>query len=73
MTEFEFDEVINYAILTYAIIYGKDDEDIDNNFFCCPNCEEPIYRCDYPKIKFKEEAEGTGTGSYICPVCEEEF
>ena len=33
--------------------------DWDERFFICPECDEPIYECD-----FKDH------GWYTCPVCE---
>ena len=29
-------------------------------FYICPECDEPIYKCDYPFIRV----------GMICPVCE---
>jgi predicted RNA-binding Zn-ribbon protein involved in translation (DUF1610 family) len=43
--------------------------DWDEEFFVCPECGEPIYRCD-----FQEEDYFMGrkfTGKAYCPVCEE--
>ena len=34
--------------------------DWDEEFFLCPECSEPIYKCDYPYISM----------GMICPVCE---
>ncbi len=34
--------------------------DWDEEFFICPECGEPIYKCDYPYID----------SGMICPVCE---
>ena len=34
--------------------------DWDEEFFECPECGEPIYKCDYPAIDM----------NMICPVCE---
>ena len=34
--------------------------DWDEEFFLCPECGEPIYKCDYPYISM----------GMICPVCE---
>jgi hypothetical protein len=36
--------------------------DWDEEFYICPECDEPIYKCDYPFIKV----------GMICPVCENE-
>ena len=33
--------------------------DWDEEFFECPECGEPIYKCDYPYISL----------GMICPVC----
>ena len=34
--------------------------DWEEEFFLCPECGEPIYKCDYPHISL----------GMICPVCE---
>ena len=34
--------------------------DWEEEFFECPECGEPIYKCDYPYIDI----------GMICPVCE---
>ena len=34
--------------------------DWDEEFFLCPECGEPIYKCDYSYISM----------GMICPVCE---
>ena len=36
--------------------------DWDEEFYICPECDEPIYKCDYPFIKV----------GMICPICENE-
>lgn len=36
--------------------------DWDEEFYICPECDEPIYKCDYPFIYV----------GLICPVCENE-
>lgn len=33
--------------------------DWEERFFICPECDEPIYECDFPDH-----------GWYFCPVCE---
>jgi predicted RNA-binding Zn-ribbon protein involved in translation (DUF1610 family) len=45
--------------------------DWDEEFFECPECGEPIYKCDW-----QEEDYFLGhafTGSFYCPICEERF
>lgn len=39
--------------------------DLGEGYCECPECREPIYKEDYPKIEY------TGFG-FICPVCEAE-
>lgn len=36
--------------------------DWEEEYYICPECEEPIYKCDYPIIDV----------GMICPVCEAE-
>lgn len=40
--------------------------DYEEGFFVCPECGEPIYRCDWSESELQNE-----NGEYICPVCEE--
>lgn len=35
--------------------------DYEERFYTCPNCDEPIYECDWLDIFLKHS---------ICPVCE---
>jgi hypothetical protein len=44
--------------------YNKDEPDC--LYFCCPECTDPIYRDDYPKL----EVSG---GVLICPICGSEL
>lgn len=37
--------------------------DWDEEFYIYPECDEPIYKCDYPFIRV----------GMICPVCENEI
>ena len=39
--------------------------DWEERFFTCPECEEPIYECDW-----EDEDLIDGRDYYICPVCE---
>jgi predicted RNA-binding Zn-ribbon protein involved in translation (DUF1610 family) len=36
----------------------------------CPNCGEPIYKDDYPKIRFRKDSNDV---HFYCPICGEEF
>ena len=40
--------------------------DYEEGFFVCPECGEPIYKCDWSESELQNE-----NGEYICPVCEE--
>lgn len=44
-------------------VYGMQ-VDWEERFFICPECQEPIYECDYPYFKGDDEG-------FECPVCEE--
>ena len=35
--------------------------DYDERFYICPNCEEPVYECDWSKKEFED---------FVCPICE---
>ena len=35
--------------------------DREERFYICPECDEPVYECDWTEKDFE---------SYICPVCE---
>ena len=50
-------------------LYGEqwDGEVGDDPCFYCPECEEPIYKEDFPKIEIGEN------GRPVCPVCETEL
>ena len=50
-----------YYVAQYIIepVYGGY-VDWEEEFFECPECGEPIYKCDYPYIDI----------DMICPVCE---
>ena len=39
----------------------------DDPCFYCPECEEPIYKEDFPKIEIGKN------GRPVCPVCETEL
>lgn len=34
--------------------------DWEEEYYICPECGEPIYKCDYPHMKLR----------MMCPVCE---
>lgn len=35
--------------------------DWEEHFYICPNCDEPIYECDWEIWELRE---------FICPICE---
>ena len=43
--------------------------DWDEEFFVCPECHEPIYRCDWAEEDYFMGHKFTGKA--YCPVCEE--
>lgn len=43
--------------------------DWDEEFFICPECDEPIYRCDWRDSDYTLGK--TYHGEIFCPVCEE--
>lgn len=43
--------------------------DWDERFFICPECDEPIYECDWVEADFNPEG-GPYVGRLVCPVCE---
>ena len=51
-----WDYVAHYIV---ELVYGGY-VDWDEEFFECPECGEPIYKCDYPNFEI----------GMICPVCE---
>jgi hypothetical protein len=57
------------AKATILELYGEqwDGEVGDDPCFYCPECEEPIYKEDFPKIEIGEN------GRPVCPVCETEL
>ena len=36
--------------------------DWDERFYICPNCEEPVYECDWSNMELVQ---------HICPICED--
>ena len=53
-----WDYVARYIEKNYDTLVDWEEE-----FFICPECGEPIYKCDYPYIDL----------GMICPVCEVEI
>jgi hypothetical protein len=49
----------SYVANIVEVVYGGY-VDWDEEFFNCPECGEPIYKCDYPYIDCR----------MLCPVCE---
>ena len=33
----------------------------EERFYICPNCDEPIYECDWESWELRE---------FVCPICE---
>ena len=61
----------NYARLledTYGVQYDREEQ-----FVVCPECEEPIYECDWPEETFLvvDNGDEEGTISWLCPICDE--
>ena len=55
--------------MRYAMIKnGEADPDEEEVF--CSNCEEPIYKEDYPKIRFRKDANDV---HFYCPICGKEL
>ena len=44
-----------------AKVYGSE-INLEEEYFICPECGEPIYACDWPEEEF-----------VICPVCDFHF
>lgn len=36
--------------------------DWDERFYICPNCEEPVYECDWSNTELVQ---------HVCPICED--
>lgn len=64
----EYFDAKDYVMDTFDS-YGNEDRDagIEDEFFTCPECGEPLYAVDYDYLSSWNEAEG-GPWSY-CPVC----
>lgn len=50
-------KVAKYCEKTYGTY-----ADFDEGYFICPECDEPVYKCDWEDSDF-----------HICPVCEFNF
>lgn len=57
-----FKNIADYCGETYGI-----QVDEEEGFFCCVECGEPIYRCDWGIDDFFPDGPGS---SACCPVCE---
>ena len=50
-----------YYVAQYIIEQAYDGfVDWDEEYFICPDCGEPVYKCDYPYIDL----------GMTCPICE---
>ena len=47
--------------------------DRDEGFFNCPECDEPIYDCDWNDSDFSLGRSYRGRLRLYCPVCEEKL
>ena len=52
----------DYVAKQVEEIYGTY-VDWDEVFYICPECDEPVYKCDYPYIDL----------GMVCPICENEI
>lgn len=52
-----WEEAAKYCEETYGIFV-----DWEERFFICPECDEPLYECDWPSEEF-----------ISCPICEFHF
>ena len=59
----DFDEMRHVMIKN-----GEADPDEEEVF--CSNCEEPLYKEDYPKIRFRKDANDV---HFYCPICGKEL
>ena len=40
----------------------------DEEFFICPECGEPVYKCDWRESDYTEGQ--SYAGEYYCPICD---
>lgn len=61
----EYNEAKRYVKNTFGVpVYEEDDYQDEDEYFCCPECAEPLYAVDYDySISW-----GRKPWSY-CPVC----
>lgn len=61
-----WDRISKYCARTYGVQVDNDDE-----FFICPECGEPIYKCDWRDSDyFLGHIYPLGKAVWHCPVCE---
>ena len=58
-----FEEMASYLEETYGVQYDREEE-----FVVCPECYEPIYKCDWAPSEFNTERYET-----FCPICGYKF
>jgi len=59
-----WEKIAHYVEETYGV-----QVDWEEKFFICPECGEPIYKCDWYEEDYFLGHKSTGT--IYCPVCEE--
>jgi hypothetical protein len=60
-----WDRLANEVELVYGGYVDHDEE-----FFICPECDEPIYKCDWNDSDFALGRPYRGRLRLYCPVCE---
>lgn len=61
----EFDEARKYCINTYGVVSNFDNEDDEDDWFNCPECEEPLLAQDWDKVENWEPLMPWSA----CPIC----
>ena len=56
-----FAHYANFLEKTYGSQYDREEQ-----FVICPECGEPLYKCDWPRDTFD-----VVDGAWYCPVCDE--
>ena len=59
-----FDRLAHYVEETYGMPYMNKLGGPDDNHFFCPECAEPLYRCDWDDEDFIQE------DRLCCPICD---
>lgn len=61
-TEKEYEKMVQWEENAKVVeqIYGEF-VDWEERFYLCPDCEEPVYECDWSNGALKK---------FLCPICE---